>query len=168
VAALPRFTAPDSGFSVAYPTPGSAYDITFADDGVTALYTGGDGGTLKLWSRPAGGRSAKEIAQSILAERYPDARTAYEIPNAMVGYQNGYGEVADIWPQDGDASYRHLRAVILVAVKHDLALIAGAVGPYREFGPKFGPGRPSAANLELAMDLDKYVNSFAWRDDPPR
>ena len=86
----------------------------------------------------------------------------------MVGYQHGYGEVADIWPQDGDASYRHLRVVILVAVKNDLALIAGAIGPYREFGPKFGPGRPSAANLELAMDLDKYVNSFAWRGDPPR
>ncbi|WP_319429870.1 zinc ribbon domain-containing protein [Mycobacterium sp. RTGN5] len=168
VAALPRFTAPDGGFSVSYPISGSAYDITFAADGVTALYTGGDGGTLKLWSQPAGGRSAKEIAKSILAARYPDSRIAYEIPNAMVGYQNGYGEVTDIWPQDGDASYRHLRAVILVAVKHDLALIAGAVGPYREFGPKFGPGRPSAANLELAMDLDKYVNSFAWRDDPPR
>ncbi|WP_183503455.1 zinc ribbon domain-containing protein [Mycolicibacterium sp. BK607] len=168
VAALPRFTAPDGGFSVAYPAPGSAYDVTFASDGVTARYTGGDGGTLKLWSRPAGGESAKEIAEAFLTERYPDARTAYEIPNAMVGYQFGYGEVADIWPQDGDASYRHLRLVILVAVKHDLALIAGAIGPYREFGPKFGPGRPSGANLELAMDLDKYVNSFAWRGDPPR
>jgi hypothetical protein len=168
VAALPRFTASDGGFSVSYPTPGSAYDITFAADGVTARYTGGDGGTLKLWSQPAAGKSAKDVVDAFLAERYPDARTAYEIPNAMVGYQHGYGEVADIWPQDSDASYRHLRVVILVAVKNDLALIAGAIGPYREFGPKFGPGRPSAANLELAMDLDKYVNSFAWQGDSPR
>ena len=168
VAALPRFTASDGGFSVAYPAPGSAYDITFAGDGVTARYTGGDGGTLKLWSQPAGGKSAREVAEVFMTERYPDARTAYEIPNAMVGYQHGYGEVADIWPQDSDASYRHLRVVILVAVKHDLALIAGAIGPYREFGPKFGPGRPASANLELAMDLDKYVNSFAWQGDPPR
>jgi hypothetical protein len=168
VAALPRFTAADGAFSVSYPAPGSAYDITTTPDGVTARYTGGDGGTLKLWSQPAGGKSAREVAEAFLTVRYPDARTAYEVPNAMVGYQSGYGEVADIWPQDGDASYRHLRVVILVAVKHDLALIAGAIGPYREFGPKFGPGRPSGANLELAMDLDKYVNSFAWRGDPPR
>ena len=168
VAALPRFTASDGAFSVSYPAPGSAYDIAFEGDGVEARFTGGDGGTLKLWGQPAGGKSAREVAEAFLTERYPDARTAYEIPNAMVGYQYGYGEVADIWPQDGDASYRHLRVVILVAVKHDLALIAGAIGPYREFGPTFGPGRPSGANLELAMDLDKYVNSFAWRGDPPR
>ncbi|BBY64623.1 hypothetical protein MHEL_28660 [Mycolicibacterium helvum] len=168
VAALPRFTAPDGGFSVAYPAPGSAYEIAFDADGVRASFTGGDGGTLKLWGKPAAGKSAKDVAEAFLAERYPDARTAYEIPNAMVGYQHGYGEVADLWPQDGDASYRHLRVIILVAVKNDLALIAGAIGPYREFGPTFGPGRPSSANLELAMDLDKYVNSFAWRGDPPR
>ncbi|GAY18101.1 zinc ribbon domain-containing protein [Mycobacterium sp. shizuoka-1] len=168
VAALPRFTAPDGAFSVAYPAPGSAYDVSFDGNGVRARYTGGDGGTLKLWGQPANGKSAKDIAEAFLAARYPDARTAYQIPNAMVGYQLGYGEVADIWPQDGDASYRHLRLVILVAVKHDLALIAGAIGPFQEFGPKFGPGRPSGANLELAMDLDKYVNSFAWQGDPPR
>ena len=168
VASLPRFTAPDGTFSVAYPAPGSAYEVTFDGTGVRARYTGGDGGTLKLWGQPAGGKSAKDVAEAFLAARYPDARTAYQIPNAMVGYQLGYGEVADIWPQDGDASYRHLRLVILVAVKHDVALIAGAIGPYQEFGPKFGPGRPSGANLELAMDLDKYVNSFAWQGDPPR
>ena len=168
VAALPRFTAPDGGFSVSYPAPGSAYELTFGAEGVRARFTGGDGGTMKLWGQPAAGKSAQDVVNAFLAERYPDARTAYEIPNAMVGYQHGYGEVADIWPQDGDASYRHLRVVILVAVKNDLALIAGAIGPYREFGPKFGPGRPSAANLELAMDLDKYVNSFAWQGDPPR
>nr|WP_082135807.1 zinc ribbon domain-containing protein [Mycobacterium sp. EPa45] len=168
VAALPRFTAADRAFSVSYPAPGSAYEIAFEGAGVEARYTGGDGGTLKLWGQSAGGKSAKDVAEAFLAERYPDARTAYQIPNAMVGYQPGYGEVADIWPQDGDATYRHLRVVILVAVKHDLALIAGAIGPYREFSPTFGPGRPSGTNLELAMDLDKYVNSFAWQGDPPR
>ncbi|WP_445168429.1 zinc ribbon domain-containing protein [Mycolicibacterium sp. Dal123E01] len=168
VSALPRFTAPDGRFSVSYPAPGSAYDITFDSSGLEARFIGGDGGTMKLWSDPAGGRSAREVLEAFLTERFPDARTAYAIPNAMVGYQYGYGEVADIWPQDGDASYRHLRVVMLVAVKNDLALLAGAIGPYREFGPEFGPGRPSGANLELAMDLDKYVNSFAWQGDPPR
>ncbi|TGD84096.1 zinc ribbon domain-containing protein [Mycolicibacterium sp. CH28] len=168
VASLPRFTAPGGEFSVSYPAAGSSYDITFDTNGVRALYTGGDGGTLKLWGQPADGRSAQEIATTFLAERYPNKRTAYQIPNAMVGYQHGYGEVADIWPQDGDASYQHLRLVILVAVKNDYALLAGAIGPYRQFGPNFGPGRPSGANLELAIDLDKYVNSFAWRGDPPR
>ena len=46
--------------------------------------------------------------------------------------------------------------------------VAAAVGPYHEFGPDFGPGPPSGANLEIAQDMGKYVNSFSWRGDPPR
>lgn len=168
VAGNPVFTAPDGSFSVGYPAPGTAYTVTTNADGVTARYTGGDGGVLRLWSEPARGRAAQEIAASVLRTRFPNARRSYEIPNAMVGFHVGYGEVADVWPQDGDASFRHLRLVLLVSVKNNLALIAGAIGPYRQFGPDFGPGRPSATSLELAMDMGQYVNSFSWRGDPPR
>ncbi len=48
------------------------------------------------------------------------------------------------------------------------ALIAAAVGPYHEFGPKSGASKPSGANLQLALDMGKYVNSFRWAGDPPR
>ena len=47
-------------------------------------------------------------------------------------------------------------------------LIGAAIGPYREFGPESGPGLPSGANLQLAQDLGRYVNSFLWKGDPPR
>jgi hypothetical protein len=56
----------------------------------------------------------------------------------------------------------------MVAVKNDLALVGAAIGPYRKFAPGDGPGVPSGANLELAQDLGKYVNSFLWKGDPPR
>jgi hypothetical protein len=55
----------------------------------------------------------------------------------------------------------------VVAIKNDLALIAATVGPYHEFGPDFGPGRPSPTNLQIAEDMGRYVNSFRWRGDPP-
>jgi hypothetical protein len=93
---------------------------------------------------------------------------AYEIPNAMVGYQPGYGLAADCWPQASNASYSRMRVVVMVAVKNDLALVAGAAGPYHAFGPDFGSGKPSGANLQLALDMGKYVNSFHWRGDPLR
>ena len=86
----------------------------------------------------------------------------------MVGYQPGYGLVADCWPQGSNSSYARMRIVVMVAVKNDLALVAGAVGPYHAFGPDFGSGKPSAANLQLALDMGKYVNSFSWRGDPVR
>lgn len=165
---LPRFDSPDGGFSVSYPAPGTAYAVTTQKAGITARYTGGDGGVLQLFSEPANGRTAKDIAKAIVRRTYPDARTAYEIPNAMVGYQPGYGELADDWPQGGSATYARDRVLVMVSVKNDLALVAFATGPYHAFGPDFGPGPPSGANLEIALDMGKYVNSFQWDGDPDR
>ncbi len=168
VMALPRFESPDGAFSVSYPAPGSAYTVSTTTAGVTATYTGGGGGVLQLFSEPARGRSAQDIAQTLLRRAYPDARDAYEIPNAMVGYQPGYGVLADDWPQGASTSYSRDRILIMTAVKNDLALVAFATGPFRMFGPDFGPGPPSGANLEIAQDMGKYVNSFRWKGDPAR
>jgi hypothetical protein len=168
VEANPRFTSADGSFSVSYPAPGSAYKITMKPNGITADLLAGDGGTMQLMSRPAGNRSPKDIATSLVTETFPDTRTAYEIPNTMVGYQPGYGVAADCWPQGANSSYARMRVIVMVAVKNNLALVAAAVGPFREFGPNFGSGKPSAANLQIALDMGKYVNSFSWQGDPPR
>ncbi|MDT5324918.1 MAG: hypothetical protein QOF25_2070 [Mycobacterium sp.] len=164
----PRFTSADGAFSVAYPAEGSAYKVTTNPDGVTADLLAGDGGTMRLFSEPAAGRTPKDIAVALVNKTFPDTKTAYEIPNAMVGYHPGFGMVADCWPQGATASYSRMRVIVMVAVKDDLALVAGAAGPYHAFGPDFGSGKPSAANLQLALDMGKYVNSFSWRGDPLR
>ncbi|MED5812548.1 zinc ribbon domain-containing protein [Mycolicibacterium sp. 050232] len=168
VATNPRFTAPDGAFSVAYPATGAAYSVTTADDGVTADFLAGDGGTMQLIGKPAAGRTPKEITTTLVEDTYPDTDLDYEVPNAMVGYQPGYGMVLDSWPQNATGDYMRMRVVILAAVKDDLALIAVASGPYHAYGPDFGPGIPSGANLDLALDMGKYVNSFRWRGDPVR
>jgi hypothetical protein len=164
----PRFTAADGSFSVSYPVEGAAYKVTKSTDSVEADLQVGDRGTMRLFSVPAAGRTPQEIANQLVRQTFPDTKTAYEIPNTMVGYQHGYGMAADCWPQGATASYSHMRVVVMVAVKNDLALVAGAVGPYHEFGPDFGSGKPSAIGLQLALDMGKYVNSFMWRGDPPR
>jgi len=168
VMSLPRFQAPNGAFSVSYPAEGSAYTISTETAGVTATFTGGDGGVMQLYSEPANGRSVRDIARAAVRKSYPDATFAYEIPNAMVGYQPGYGEVADDWPQGASAGYSRIRIIVMTAVKNDVALVAFATGPYRAFGPDSGPGIPSGANLQLAQDMGKYVNSFQWNGDPVR
>jgi hypothetical protein len=168
VSVNPRFTAPGGAFSVAYPAPGSAYVVNTDPSGVTAKFVGGDGGELRLTSTPATERPAREIAKEFIAATFPTARKAFEIPNAMVGFQPGYGEVDDVFPLDLDTSFTRMRVVVIVAVKNDLALIAAGAGPFHEFGPKFGPGRPSPANVQIAEDMGQYVNSFQWKGDPPR
>lgn len=168
VATNPRFTASNGDFSVSYPDPGAAYTVTKEPNGITATWNGGDGGTLRLFSEPANGREAQEIAEKLRQKSFPDSKRDYELPNAMVGFQPGYGEVADYWPQGSQGKAEQFRVIILVAVKNDLALVAALVGPNHPFGEDFGPGPPSAAAVQLAMDMGKYVNSFSWRGDPAR
>ncbi|MGI9163058.1 MAG: zinc ribbon domain-containing protein [Mycobacterium sp.] len=162
----PRFTAADGSFSVAYPAAGTAYDIRIDGGGVTATFIRGDGGKMRLTSQPANGRTPKDVARAFVTATYPSARAAFELPNAMVGFVPGYGEVLDVFPPEFGAGGTRMRLVVVVAVKNDLALIAGAVGPFHEFGPTFGPGRPSPTNVQIAEDMGRYVNSFRWRGDP--
>ncbi|APE17651.1 hypothetical protein [Mycolicibacterium pallens] len=168
VAINPRFFAQDGSFSVSYPASGTAYDVTTEPNGVRAELNIGDGGTLRLFSEPARGRDARRVAADLKGQMFPDAVTSYELPNAILGYEPGYGEVADDWPKGTTTDAQHLRIILIVAVKNDLALVAGAVGPFHQFGPDDGPGPPSPANLDIAKDMGKYVNSFMWRGDPPR
>ena len=143
VATNPRFTPPGGEFSVSYPAPGAAYDVTIDADGVTAVWTAGDGGTLRLFSQAADGRNAEQVAGSLMDDLFPDARIAYQLPNAAVGYRPGYGHVADFQPMVASYQSTLLRVIIVVAVKNDLALIALAAGPFHEFTPSFRPGPPS-------------------------
>jgi hypothetical protein len=168
VATNPRFTAANGDFSVSYPANEAAYTVVTDANGVTAKWNAGDGGTLRLFSEPARGREAKEITEALIADSYPDAQTSYELPNAMVGFHPGYGVVSDEWSPSAHGGSDHQRLIMIVAVKNDLALVAAAIGPFHQFGPDFGPGPPSPANLAIAEDMGKYVNSFSWRGDPPR
>jgi hypothetical protein len=161
----PRFTGPDGSWSVAYPAklapapPGSSVGWTFTRDGSRVL----------LFGLPAGDLAASDIAQRLISKACPGATVAYEIPNAMVGYQHGYGVIEDFFPQSGAAQFTRGRVLAIVAIKNGVALGVLAVGPYDTFIPPAPDDHPSGADLDVAAaDLGQYVNSFMWRGDPPR
>lgn len=164
VSTNPVFTAPGGEFSVSYPAPGIAYEVSTQDNGVTAEWQLGDGGTLLLFGQPAAGKDATAVVGQVLADAFPDSLVDYELPNATLGYHNGYGVVADFPQPAGE----RLRVIVIGAVKNDLALIAVAEGPFRQFTQEYGPGPPSPANVQIAQEMGKYVDSFSWRGDPPK
>ena len=164
----PWFMSSDGRFSVQYPRPGTAYEVTFDPDGVNVDFTAGDTGRMQFFGLPAQGRTSKQIAEDLIGEKYPNATTDYEIPNALVGYQPGYGVVKDEYPQDASGTFTRLRLLVMVAIKNNYALVAAAIGPYHQFSPEFGSGHPSGVNMQLALDMGKYVNSFIWRDNSRR
>lgn len=170
VANMSRFTSADGAFSVGYPTSssdvgGGDIRVSTQSNGVSVVKSSGDGGELRLFSQPAGGRVARRVVEDLMAKEFAGADVAFEVPNATVGYQLGYGVVVNV---QRPGSLTTSRAVLMAAVKNDLALIATAEGPFRRFTPEFGPGIPSPANVEIAMVMSKYSDSFSWRGDPPR
>lgn len=171
VSAMPRFVAADGSFSVGHPASdvtdaaGNMYTVSTRPDGLTASRRSGDGGELQLFGEPAGGRLARQVVEDLIEKNFGGGDVAFEIPNATVGYQSGYGVVVNV---ERPGSLTLSRAIVMAAVKNGLALVATAEGPFRRFTPEVGPGLPSAANVEIAMDVSKYVDSFNWKGDPPR
>jgi len=165
VSGLPRFEAPDGSFSVGYPATGPDFTVTTDDSGVTARWNEADGGTMRFFGTPAVGRSATEVVGDYMAQTFPDAAVAYEIPNATAGYHPGYGVVADFVTEK---RAEPLRVIVIAAVKNDLALVAVGEGPFLQFGPGVGPGPPSPANVQIAQLMGRYLDSFSWRGDEPR
>lgn len=163
---FPRFQAPDKSWSVGYPPE---LDLPESDKANAVSWEQVDTHSqVVLFGITARDRSASDIVRQLIEKSCPGAQLAYEIPNAMVGYQHGYGEYRDCTPHSSSASYKRGRVLAVVAIKHGIALGALAIGPYAKFDPPHPDGHPSGANLVAAADLGPYINSFMWRGDPAR
>ena len=157
VKTYPRFTSKDGAFSVAY-LP--AADVTKSDDGITMTFDQVDG-EIRLFGTPADNRTPRQIVEQYIQKNYRTAQTSYQIPNAMVGYEPGYGEVDDFSLENPNAASKRGRLLVMTAVKNGLALVAVAEGPMIRFTPRTS-GHPSAVNMMIAQLMGNSVNSFTW------
>ncbi|HEY8301876.1 MAG TPA: hypothetical protein VIG48_08250 [Jatrophihabitans sp.] len=169
VSANPRFVGPSGAYSVEYWPSGGAVSTTADHTGVTLQINAGDTtGTVRLFGADANGRTAQQVASTLVAQAFPNARRSYVIPNAFIGYQAGYGEVDDVAVQSSNGGAADDRLVVMVAIKNGIALVGEALGPYQPATPSEG-SHASAVGLTVAGGvLDPLVNSFTWRGDPPR
>jgi hypothetical protein len=78
----------------------------------------------------AGGKSAQQLVEDYVSTTLPGAEKVYEIPNARVGYQPGYGAVYDVTARTPDGQSFHARAMVVAAVKGDAGVIVSGVGYY--------------------------------------
>jgi hypothetical protein len=160
VRTFPRFNSPDGKFSVTY---FPAAQVTTTPDGVILRYPGLFDGEIRLFETSAHHRTPLQVVKGYIEDRYPTAHSDYEIPNAMVGYEPGYGEVDDFSPDNPYATSRQGRVLVMAAVKNGLALVATAEGPKVIFTHK-NSDHPSAVNLMIANALGASVNSFTWNE----
>lgn len=170
VAAMPRFTAADGSFSAGYPKPNRIFDpAKLQKDGVLVPVKVSDGGAVLVQGGPANGQTAEQVVTVFLRAKFPDARQAYVVPNALVGYHAGYGVVADLYPQSTDGTYEHDRVIVLAAVRNDVSVVVAGAGPFHEFAADgLTNGHPSGAGVLVALVMDPIVNAVEWKGDPKR
>ena len=103
----------DGAFSVAYPDK-----ATLKPDGWPWNVNDGDlVGNMVLFGEPAGNQRPRQIAGGLIKQTYPDATIAYEVSNAMVAHQPGYGEIGDFYPQSLFGGFTRNRVLVEVAEK---------------------------------------------------
>ncbi len=171
VTANPRFTASDGSFSVEYPTTlpnigantiqknGSSIELSIAHSLGVILVQGGS----------ANGATAQQVVSSFVQQKFADAKVAYQIANAEVGYTPGYGAVIDVFPQSTSGASTHERLVVLGAVKNNTYVLVAGLGGYQEFAEgQLSDGHPSGVATAVALFMDPINNSVLWKGDTPR
>jgi hypothetical protein len=118
---------------------------------------------LDVRGQAADARSAQEIVEGIRAAKYADAQFVYSIPMAELGYAPGYGAVYDLRVGAGSANPIHARAIVIAAVKGDLAITLDVVGP---FDAK-RVGHPFPVQTHSAICFSPVVSSLTWPGESP-
>ncbi len=171
VTANPRFTAADGSFSVEYPTvlPNIGANTIQKNSSSIELSIAHGLGVILVQGGSANGSTAQQVVSSFVQAKFADARGAYQISNAEVGYTPGFGAVYDVFPQSTTGASSHARLVVLAAVKNNTYVLVAGLGGYQEFAQGgLTDGHPSGVATATALFMDPINNSVLWKGDAPR
>lgn len=118
---------------------------------------------VHVFGQTAGGRSARDILNTVAAAEFGGATKVYEIPQTEIGYQSGQGAVYDLNVGAGSATSVHARGIVMVAVKDDLAIVLTSLGPWDDKRR----GHPNPASTVTPICFSSILTSVRWPGEPP-
>jgi hypothetical protein len=123
-----------------------------------------DGGTVQFVGvKGAGASPAQDLVDTLVQKTVPSAQLVYPVPDALVGYQAGYGAVYDLNAISASGQAVEDRLFVAAAVRGGDAAIVWAYGPYDPgFAAKGLLLHPSFVDLDIALVLDPMINSVSW------
>lgn len=123
-----------------------------------------DGGTVQfLGISGVGPTPASDVVSTLVQHSASTAQLVYQVPNALVGYQDGYGAVYQVNTISADGALVDDRLFVAAAVSGGDAAVVWAYGPYDpRFASKGLVLHPSFIDLDIALVLDPMVNSVTW------
>jgi hypothetical protein len=123
-----------------------------------------DGGDVEFFGlRGIGATTAQQVVATLVKQNVSTAQLVYEVPDAMVGYQSGYGGVYQFNGISADGKTVDDRLFVAAAVRGGNAAVVWAWGPYDpNFASKGLLLHPSFIDLDIALVLDPMINSINW------
>jgi hypothetical protein len=163
------YTSSKYGFSLEYSTqhitPSQTTSSSISWDAQL-----GDGSEVSwtILGGPPGGKSAAQIVDDVASKNFPDAQTAYSIPDASVGYTPGAGKVYNVTIAPANGQAVRDRLVVMAAVKRGVAVVVAGFGPYVKSSPG-SSGHPNPAETPLVHlgDFEESAMSVVWPGDRP-
>lgn len=158
------FSSSKYGWSLAYADKVAGNALTIAGQSETGIQFKIGSFPVGFEAEPASGRSAQQIAEALHQKTLPQATFVYALPGAEMGYNPGYGAVYDTTVQTANGQSLHVRMIIEVAIKKDLAIELVEIGPFQQTVPK--DGFPNPADTIIVFLTSGIVNTVTFPGDP--
>jgi hypothetical protein len=158
------FSSTKYGWSLAYADKVQGISLTIAGQTETGIQFKVGSFPIGFDAEPAKGRTPQQIAEGLQQKTLPQATFVYALPAAEMGYNPGYGAVYDTTVQTASGQSLHVRMIIEVAVKKDLAIELVEVGPFVQTTPK--DGFPNPSDTILVFLSSGIVNTVTFPGDP--
>ena len=161
-----RYTSPTGKFSVSYPTPDSAYEVTKTTTESRRSSPRATPASCSCSPQPATDEPRKSAkASSSTSSRMPRPPTKYPTRRSATKPDTARSPIPGRGWQRKPSGFG---PCCWSPVKNDLALIAGAVGPLPRIQTRFRARVAVGSQPSNRAGHGKYVNSFSWQGDPAR
>ena len=133
---------------------------------MTYDYSNGGPSDIEILGTKASGAMPQTAVEQFAGNEFPGAQAVYQLPDPLIGYQPGYGEVFDVQPASGDGSTCTDQVVVAAAVHNGFVIIVqveGSLLPTVTANSMYFDGYPSPAGTNLAyFDGDFIVNGIGF------
>jgi hypothetical protein len=151
------------GYSLSYP-PGASVTRNASGIGLTYNFVHGGTAYFDVIGGPAGGATAQSAVDNVIAQNFPQATEAYQLPDPLIGYEPAYGLALNVEPASSYGSTAMDRVIVDASVVNSfgiLVLTYGSLLPNVTPSSEFFDGHPSPANLNMAyLGGDEIVDSI--------
>lgn len=165
------YTSSTYGFKVDYDTSFMGPSHIVEQNGseiIWDLTASGGGGSINfpygVFGQAANGRTAEQVSQSYQSSQFPQATMLYQITQAGLGYEPGWGAVYDLNVQAPDGGSIDSRLFIVTSISGNTAVTFAGIG----FVKSEQEEHPNPSGTPMAQIFSFLLNQVTMPGEKPK